>query len=72
MSGLENAINSLMGRLEHVTNRLEKIEKQLASGPAPASSASQPASHVSCNLFLLDLVNHDISNFFHNFYSIEN
>jgi hypothetical protein len=39
---LDSAITSLVSRLEAVTKRLEGVEKQLASGgaPAPAASAS--------------------------------
>jgi hypothetical protein len=41
MSSVDSAIATLVNRLEKVTQRLESVEKQLATGPvAPAQSSS--------------------------------
>lgn len=41
---LDNVVNTLLTRLEQVASRLEKIEKQIGSGAAPAGGAGAGAA----------------------------
>jgi hypothetical protein len=52
---LESAVNTLLGRLEQVAARLEKIEKQISTGGG-ASSGSGAGADTSASVAAFDAI----------------